>query len=144
MTKNRMTHEELKILARTECLLVWDRISRLKKSDLENTGDFEYVKENIIKELYNNKQVVYSTYESSCPFCEYLRDLGKEDCIKCLWPGEGHLPECYIYARCTDLDSPFSIWTDMVDDYFAGEDITIKDLRKAGKAVFKLIWDTTI
>ena len=78
-----------KILAMTECLILWDYLAETGLKD----------KKIAIRQLHREFKLSRSEYYSGCPFCEYLRDRGGEDmgCKDCLWPGEW--PGNY-YVKC--------------------------------------------
>ncbi len=107
--------EETKILAHTECLLVWDRTIR--------TG----CKETSIERLFREGKISLKEYIYDCPFCEYLRnnDTFEElyDCDNCIWPGSG-------FIRCTSPGSPFSKWIDAWGE---------SEKTKAAKAMLKFL-----
>ena len=75
--------ESTKILALTECLLLWDYIAEhgCRK------------KESIIK-LYEAQRLEKYTYHADCPLCDRL------GCNLCPWIGEGVM-------RCCESGSPY-------------------------------------
>jgi len=92
--------EETKILAMTECLVLWDYLAK--------TGEpYKFI---AISELHKNGKLASSGYgEFDCPLCFRLRKStldGDCGCGDCHWPGE---KESYK-AKCEQAGSPFNDW----------------------------------
>lgn len=92
--------EATKILAMTECLLIWDRLAE--------TGS--QLKQLVINDLYQEKKIHTNDYISDCPFCDCLRNcaescFSKNACKHCLWPGYR-----FEEMRCCDYDSEYYTW----------------------------------
>jgi len=75
-------NEETKILALTECCILWDRLAETGSSS----------KGWIINDLWVEGKLWKHVYNYKCPFCEYLRNEDDEadiaGCQECLWPGD--------------------------------------------------------
>jgi hypothetical protein len=117
----KMKLQDLQILARTECMILWDRLAE--------TGDNN--KYDVIANLYIESKLLDDYYDCNCPFCEYLRnDNDTYQCINCIWPGFKTSP-----VRCELSDSPFYKWR---------KSKTKKDRIKYAKMVFNLIENAKI
>lgn len=82
-----MTRDEKLILAITEAMILWDRISE--------TGDTKY---ETIAALHQEGKLHKKDYQGGCPLCDGLR------CGLCPWP---------VYAddkQCLSNESPFYYW----------------------------------
>ena len=82
--------EATKILALTECLLLWDYIAEHGCTKIE-----------AIRALHKDGKLAKRDYNYLCPFCDRLRV--SDNCSQCLWPGAG-------YMRCCDAGSPFLLF----------------------------------
>ena len=110
-----MNNDERKILARTECLLLWDRLAE--------TG--ENLKHRAIIHLHQEGVLSRIEYLCGCPLCEYLFNSDSNThCECCFWPGTD-------MDRCLNLGSPYREW----------DNATTNEARSAwAKKVFDLIY----
>ena len=95
-----MRIRDLKILAMVECLILWDRIAEKG----------HWSKKIAIKELYKEGKLSQREYSGDCPFCEYLRDLGKRECADCLWPKRLFLGAEHDLRCLKDSKSEYGDW----------------------------------
>ena len=102
--------EATKILALTECLLLWDYIA-----------EHGCTKSEAICDLHEAGVLEKDVYRQSCPLCDRLRDE-KGHCTQCIWPGKGDL-------RCCD-GPPFI-------DYFRS--LYADERKKVGRAMLKFL-----
>jgi len=109
-----MTKDELRILARTECLILWDELARTGSRSKLDT----------IRALHRIGRLSLDRYGCDCPLCEFLREDGKLSCENCIWPGDKRKT-----ARCIRYNSPFYEWSRH---------------RTPASAVFDIIWNTDI
>ena len=88
-----------KILAMTECLILWDYLAE--------TGDLSKLM--AIEKLYKDGKLSCGKYMCDCPFCSYLRCLESDGhgCESCLWPVTGG-PDYVLY--CERDGSPYRKW----------------------------------
>ena len=94
-----MKLEELKILAMTEFLLIWDRVA--------STG---CTKKQAIQKLFYEGAISDWPYSQDCPFCHYLRI--RNNCSRCLWPGYNGRR---IGVRCqNNANSPYNKYRDAI------------------------------
>jgi len=112
--------EATKIIALTECLLIWDRAA-------ETDGD----KRAAARVLFGEGKIAKQFYLHGCPFCDYLGvvyAMNHIDCSQCLWPGAGDY-------RCEqDHKSPYALWRKVL----RARGFSPQLARAAGK-VFKLL-----
>ncbi len=100
-----MTEDEVKILAMTECLILWDYLAETGEDSKSRAALY----------LYENNKLSMGEYNHGCPLCEYIRhtdglndiDLG-EGCQKCLWPKDQYYTAYTI--PCVHRKSPFRAW----------------------------------
>lgn len=122
---------ELQTIARTECLLLWDRM----------ITDKCFNKNKIIKTLHSEGKLTYDDYEFYCPFCHYLRfttkNKFKHECENCLWPYDKKL-DIEPQMRCLNSHSPFNKFCDAI------EMNDNENALKYAKQVFELLENTEI
>lgn len=83
-----MTDDEIKILAMTEAMILWDRLAE--------TGS--RYKHQVLPLLHDEGKLYKNSYDGNCPLCDGLK------CMLCPWP---------IYAddkHCLSNESPFMEW----------------------------------
>lgn len=68
--QRRPMKDETKILALTECLILWDYLAETGAPD----------KHDAVRDLHVSQKLSRPGYKASCPFCHYFGE-----CNNCLW-----------------------------------------------------------